>query len=71
MDRRIVLLIRVTEIRVSRIENPRMIREICLKDYDLLAILALGVIGIGMLINWISTFFAVNKYLNIKTDKLY
>ncbi|MCP4310971.1 MAG: cell division protein FtsX [Bacteroidetes bacterium] len=44
---------------------------ISLKDYDLLAILALGVIGVGMLINWISTFFAVNKYLNIKTDKLY
>jgi cell division transport system permease protein len=44
---------------------------ISLKDYDLLAILALGVIGIGMLINLISTFFAVNKYLNIKTDKLY
>ena len=44
---------------------------ISLKDYDLLAILALGVILVGMLINWISTFFAVNKYLNIKTDKLY
>ncbi len=44
---------------------------ISLKDYDLLAILALGVILIGMLINIISTFFAVNKYLNIKTDKLY
>ena len=44
---------------------------ISLKDYDLLAILALGVILIGMIINWISTFFAVNKYLNIKTDKLY
>ncbi len=44
---------------------------ISLKDYDLLAILALGVIGVGVLINWISTFFAVNKYLNIKTDKLY
>ncbi len=44
---------------------------ISLKDYDLLAILALGVILMGMLINWISTFFAVNKYLNIKTDKLY
>lgn len=44
---------------------------ISLKDYDILAILALGVIIIGMLINWISTFFAVNKYLNIKTDKLY
>ncbi len=44
---------------------------ISLKDYDLLAILALGVILIGMIINWVSTFFAVNKYLNIKTDKLY
>ncbi len=44
---------------------------ISLKDYDLLAILALGVILIGMLINWVSTYFAVNKYLNIKTDKLY
>ncbi len=44
---------------------------ISLRDYDLLAILALGVIFLGMVINWISTFFAVNKYLNIKTDKLY
>jgi len=44
---------------------------ISLQDYDLLAILALGVIIMGMLINWISTFFAVNKYLNMKTDKLY
>lgn len=44
---------------------------ISLKDIDLLAILALGVIFTGILINWISTFFAVNKYLNIKTDKLY
>ena len=44
---------------------------ISIKDYDLLAILALGVILTGMLINWISTFFAVNKYLNMKTDKLY
>jgi cell division transport system permease protein len=44
---------------------------ISIKDYDMLAILALGVIFIGMLITWISTFFAVNKYLNIKTDKLY
>jgi cell division transport system permease protein len=44
---------------------------VSLRDYDILAILALGVILTGMLINWISTFFAVNKYLNIKTDKLY
>ena len=37
----------------------------------MLAILALGVILTGIALNWISTFFAVNKYLNIKTDKLY
>jgi cell division transport system permease protein len=44
---------------------------ISLKDYELMAILALGVILTGLIINWISTFFAVNKYLNINTDKLY
>ncbi len=42
-----------------------------LRDYDLLALLSLAVILTGVLISWISTFFAVNKYLNIKTDKLY
>lgn len=44
---------------------------ISLRDYDMLAILALGVIIMGVVINWISTFFAVNRYLDIKTDKLY
>ncbi|MCK5068665.1 MAG: cell division protein FtsX, partial [Bacteroidales bacterium] len=44
---------------------------ISLRDYDMLAILALGVILTGIIINWISTFFAVNKFLNMKTDKLY
>ena len=44
---------------------------ISFRDYDMMAILALGVILMGVVINWISTFFAVNKYLNIKTDKLY
>lgn len=44
---------------------------ISLKDYDMLALLALGVILIGLVINWVSTFFAVNKFLNMKTDKLY
>ena len=38
---------------------------------EVMAILALGVILMGIIIIWISTFFAVNKYLNIKTDKLY
>ena len=44
---------------------------ISLRDYEVMAILALGVILMGIIIIWISTFFAVNKYLNIKTDKLY
>ncbi|HDR68657.1 MAG TPA: FtsX-like permease family protein [Bacteroidaceae bacterium] len=41
------------------------------RDYDLLALLALAIILIGIIINWISTFFAVNKYLKISTDKLF
>jgi len=44
---------------------------ISLRDYDMLALLALGVILTGIILNWISTFFAVNKFLNMKTDKLY
>jgi len=44
---------------------------ISFKDYDMLSILALGVILTGIILNWVSTYFAVNKYLNIKTDKLY
>ena len=30
-----------------------------------------GVILLGIIITWISTFFAVNKFLNINMDKLY
>ncbi len=44
---------------------------ISMRDYDMLAVLALGVILLGIIINTISTFFAVNKYLDIKIDKLY
>jgi cell division transport system permease protein len=44
---------------------------ISLRDYDMLAILALGVMLLGIVINAISTYFAVNKYLDIKIDKLY
>jgi hypothetical protein len=34
-------------------------------------LLGASILVISIVINWISTFFAVNKYLNIKTDKLY
>lgn len=40
-------------------------------DIELIGILFLSVIIIGMLITSITTFFAVNKYLKIKSDDLY
>lgn len=40
-------------------------------DLKLLSALFLIVILIGLVISWISTYFAVKKYLNIKTDSLY
>jgi cell division transport system permease protein len=40
-------------------------------DPNILALLFAGVILIGILISSVSTFFAVNKYLNVNTDALY
>ncbi len=42
-----------------------------LSHYTLYGMIAGGVIVAGLLISWISTFFAVRKYLNIQNDKLY
>jgi len=44
---------------------------ITFNDLELIALLSLSILTVSIVINWISTFFAVNKYLNIKTDKLY
>jgi cell division transport system permease protein len=44
---------------------------ISFEAYDLISFLFAGVIATGIIISTISTFFAVNKYLNINTDKLY
>ena len=41
------------------------------KDITILGILYVFVLLLGIAINWISTYFAVNKYLRIKTDNLY
>lgn len=41
------------------------------QDFRLLSILFIIVVIIGVAISWISTYFAVNRYLNIKTDYLY
>ncbi len=40
-------------------------------DLTLLSALLLIVIFLGLIISWISTYFAVRKYLNVKTDSLY
>lgn len=40
-------------------------------DYSTLGILLLIIFGIGILLSWLSTLFAVNKYLRIDQDRLY
>ena len=42
-----------------------------LKNYQMLAILFVGVLVFGILISLISTFFATTRYLNLRTDQLY
>ncbi|WP_062056788.1 cell division protein FtsX [Aquimarina longa] len=42
-----------------------------LDDKVLLVILFAGVFGIGVFITWISTFFATQRFLNLRTDELY
>ncbi|PKV48386.1 cell division protein FtsX [Aquimarina sp. MAR_2010_214] len=42
-----------------------------LDDEILLIILFAGIFGIGVLITWISTFFATQRFLNLRTDELY
>lgn len=41
------------------------------RDLDILGILFLNVLVLGIVINWISTFFAVHKYLKLDSDQLY
>lgn len=40
-------------------------------SYDLLLYLFTGIIMTGILINWMCTFFALNRYLRLSTDSLY
>jgi cell division transport system permease protein len=42
-----------------------------LGDYKILGILFVGIICLGILITWISTFFATQRFLNLRTDELY
>lgn len=42
-----------------------------MKDYVSLSIVFGGVLFIGIIITWISTFFATQRFLNLRTDDLY
>lgn len=42
-----------------------------LVDYKELAIVFGMILGTGILVTWISTFFATQRFLNLKTDQLY
>ena len=41
------------------------------KDYMSIGIVAASVFLLGILITWISTYFATQRFLNLKTDDLY
>lgn len=41
------------------------------QDIEILGVLFILVLVLGILITWISTFFAVNKYLSLQEDDLY
>lgn len=40
-------------------------------DVNILAIVFVGIIGLGILITWLSTFFATQRFLNLRSDELY
>ena len=41
------------------------------KDYVSLGIVAGGVLLVGIIITWLSTYFATTRFLNLRTDDLY
>lgn len=42
-----------------------------LTDYTLIVILDAGIMLLGILITWLSTFFATKRFLNLRTEELY
>jgi cell division transport system permease protein len=42
-----------------------------LDDKGLIALVLLAVLGLGVLITWLSTYFATQRFLNLRTDDLY
>jgi cell division transport system permease protein len=42
-----------------------------LEDKTMIGLVLLAVLGIGVLITWLSTYFATQRFLNLRTDDLY
>ena len=42
-----------------------------LEDKAMISLVLLAVLGIGVLITWLSTYFATQRFLNLRTDDLY
>jgi len=40
-------------------------------NYEMLGLLFAVIVGLGILITWISTFFATQRFLNLRTEELY
>lgn len=64
----IAISLLIAALFLARNEVPELI---ILQDFTEFAILFLGIISMGILISFLSTFFAVNKYLNQHIDDLY
>ena len=41
------------------------------EDFTVLALLFVGVLALGVFISYISTYFATQRFLNLRTDDLY
>ncbi len=64
----ITILLLIATLYFAQKEIPELID---LQDINLFLILFAFVVLLGIFISWISNFFAVKKYLKIKTDYLY
>lgn len=42
-----------------------------LQDKAMIGLVLVTVLGIGVLITWLSTYFATQRFLNLRTDDLY
>ncbi|MBL7111745.1 MAG: cell division protein FtsX [Bacteroidales bacterium] len=51
--------------------QKELVQIISFQDVEIIGILFLAVIILGIVINWISTFFAVNRFLRMRSDDLY